>query len=258
MLVCSVERLPFTFLGGRVRFNLRSRGQDAFLEPISISHAHYIRMEPEQGLIVHVKTQQDPSSFDIPAGVSMTVERLKEVVSQHLEIREDQSVRLLHAGRLLSDGTALVSSLTQADVHRIVVHAAVGLRKAAHVAISLPPVPRGLSRLREAGFADEEIQEVREQFRLIHGSDDEDAEERWMQEASGHANTDAAQQDTGELHPDALYLEHLLAGLSAGFVFPPVLLFGRELNLSSKYGRAGLVVGAAVNIVVWSLYSIFG
>ncbi|TNY23689.1 DUF2407 C-terminal domain-containing protein [Rhodotorula diobovata] len=116
---------------------------------------------------------------------------------------------------------------------------------------------QGFDRLRDAGFSDEEIENLRAEFRETHGAGrgeaeaqagDEDEhqralEEQWMsgmtgmQEAAGGGEASA----TGNYYS-------LLKGISIGFFVPFLPLFFFRTQLFTKRTQMAIVLGIIINL----------
>ena len=232
-------------------------------------------MEDDEEVAVTVKTAT--AAFEL-RGVRLgwPGRRLRELVERQLQADPEQTaVRLLHGGRLLADEQLLRTALVQRMDGRCTVHAAVSerqrtrWRKGAHGAGGGGDVvlemgaeaegederaARGFEQLREAGFSAQEIAELRQQFVAIHGQAARELEERWLSDAAV-----AAPAAAGESGGGAGSHEHLFGGLVCGFAFPPAVIAGPfflERSLSQA-AKAGLVLGAAANVLLFLVASLF-
>ncbi|GAA5903852.1 Dsc3p [Sporobolomyces salmoneus] len=107
----------------------------------------------------------------------------------------------------------------------------------------------GFDRLREAGFSDEEIENMRAEFRERRGvqADEDDAEhqraleEQWL---SGMTGTEEALGDmTGTGHYVAL-----LKGVCVGFFMPFLPLFFFRTQIFSRRMQMAIVLGILINL----------
>lgn len=211
----------------------------------------------EDGFVDICVTTASQENFHIRASLMWNVGRLKQVVGAHLRVNEEtHCVRLLHGGRLLPEAELLGRVLTQSFGGKATVHAAVSEKRNEVAIVVDHNVPcnnnsmAGFERLRDAGLTEQEVAELRAEFALVHGGRvSREEEERWLDgEADRARNVNVGSTDSEWTH------EALFAGLLVGFAFPPFLLFGSDLN---KHGKAGLLIGSALNIISWTVYSFF-
>jgi hypothetical protein len=197
-------------------------------------------------------------AFSLVCAPDWTVQRLREQIG--LQLRGGAGhVRLYHGGRALHDDSASLREALRQRTHEGVafVHCSATetphpQHQQQHVALDVQPA-QGFARLREAGFSEQEIEELRQQFAAVHGrAISPEDEERWLNtEARGHAQQQQQMRGAAE---NRIY-EMLFVGLVGGFLFPPVLVFGRDM---SKYLRAGLVTGALFNLLFFVIRGVFG
>jgi len=108
---------------------------------------------------------------------------------------------------------------------------------------------QGFDRLREAGFSDEDIETMRQEFRsssaaaAVQGDDDEHAralEDQWME---GLVN----QNEAAETSPAGVYTT-LLQGVCVGFFVPILPLFFFRTQVFSRRMQMAIVIGLCCNL----------
>lgn len=213
----------------------------------------------------------------------------------------NRRLRLIHGGKVLNDQNDLAKELAGiVTIHddgritheiqrntKVYVHCAIGdiltSQELAHEAEFDKRVPtnntlpelRGFDRLRNTGFTDDDIQELRQQFGRLHGyggvangdldegetggaitglgsgqADDDMGgaelrrmEEQWIESGA----TDAVGDTAAALGGD--YFDDVLGILMGMFLGAFVLLILREPDVLSRRQQRTLVSGAALNIV---------
>ncbi|GJQ12387.1 hypothetical protein GpartN1_g4365.t1 [Galdieria partita] len=206
-----------------------------------------------------------------------TVDELKDKIFQEKKLDpKAKRIRLIYSGKLLSEGTSrLVDSKVEdgSYVHCVIsdeVNVASGRHSNNHerserLQTRIPAADphseyRGLDRLREAGFTEEEIAVLRRQFARSQGlnpdhledtGDLRELEERWMADASTHEIT-VGDLEGGAFNDDSLFGENegtvhdFVFGLLVGFllgIIVLVFLLDRGLPRKRKLGILAGVVG---------------
>ncbi|CUS14494.1 unnamed protein product [Tuber aestivum] len=220
----------------------------------------------------------------VPASANTLVSTLKSHVRSLLP--PDQSrrrLRLIHAGKVLSDSATLASQLQippappprdvdkkgkgkeveVGDAHRAVyIHCSVGdelseedLAKEANQQEVLPnhpnrqqvstlPQPRGFDRLLSAGFSESDVAALRSQFNRLHGDDEENV--RMLEDRW----IDESAGQGGELadgSPAGSY-EDVFLGTTIGFFWPVAVFLMREEDVFSKRMQMSIIAGVLVNL----------
>ncbi len=184
-------------------------------------------MEPPSVTIV-VKASQH-ADIAIEANSGWSVRRLRDVIGLNLG-KDPAFLRLVHAGAMLQPaedsrllGEALRTPAAARDAAqsswRTTVHCVVSERRADLNAPSVPhdgPRTVGFARLREAGFTAEEIEELRQQFQLLHGVATPLQEERWLNDAVDPAPRQLQQRAGGENFTE-IY-DYVFLGALIGFL----------------------------------------
>lgn len=207
-------------------------------------------------LAVTVKTVNETgAAWVIHATEAWTVGRLRATVALHMA-KDPQFLRLIHGGRLLADDSLTLGiALVQAMNGAAAVHCAVSER-AHHTAVR---VERdrvvGFARLREAGFTEEEVEDLRQQFRHTHGPNaTAQEEEAWLGDGIAAAAPLAQQRGStvDQLLMDntgggSIY-DRIALGAVCGFVMPFSVVWARRFH---EHARAGLVLGVCCNVAFW-------
>ncbi|KAG8901445.1 hypothetical protein FRB99_005303 [Tulasnella sp. 403] len=219
-----------------------------------------------------------------------TVREVKKKIRLQRTGLENRRLRLIHSGRLLTDGTYLYGWLKSLEEHQrraqvesedtsTWLHCSIGMEgdeeDTKEPKAQMTPL-RGFDRLMNAGFTEEDIATIRRQFRISRGlehnggslDDDEDEharalEEQWIDNLDG-----GALDPSLDATPDGLYTT-LLEGVMTGFFFGfTPFFFMRQARapaffsdefeqiehqssvLFSKRMQMALVIGLFVNIMI--------
>lgn len=222
-------------------------------------------------MLVTVRSASGNDAVTIPATDNWTVERLCKTAMVHLGVNQQtQRVRFMHAGRLLNDPHATLKKvLLQRNEGKCVVFCAVSDREPNDARVQIDQggqgqeeddemQPRGLARLRHMGFSPEEIEEVRAQFLAARGGGGQEVflgvreEEQWMQEVENGvhelSSSSSSSSGSGDDENDERNHEKFFAGLVAGFLLPPLLMFGKEIP---KLSRVGMYIGCIGNLALF-------
>ncbi|PWW79956.1 hypothetical protein C7212DRAFT_355921 [Tuber magnatum] len=222
----------------------------------------------------------------VPAAANTSVSTLKSHVRSLLP--SDQSkrrLRLIHAGKVLTDSATLASQLQipsapppprdvdkkgkgkeveVGDAQRAVyIHCSVGdelseedLAKEANEQEVMPnhpscqqvstlAQPRGFDRLLSAGFSESEVAALRSRFNRLHGGDEENV--RMLEDRW----IDESAGQGGELadgSPAGSY-EDVFLGTTIGFFWPVAVFLMREEDFFSKRMQMSIIAGVLVNLM---------
>ncbi|KAI7878748.1 hypothetical protein K492DRAFT_132333 [Lichtheimia hyalospora FSU 10163] len=103
----------------------------------------------------------------------------------------------------------------------------------------------GFDRLRESGFNEEEIRDIRTQFHRTHGSSYDEATEQTM------ALEEQWMENTGEMLPDGLIqgtYKEMMWGLLLGFFLGILCIFWFRESVFTRRHQMGIVAGMLINI----------
>lgn len=198
------------------------------------------------------------TEFTINANTFWTFGRLRSLIAQHCG-KDESFIRLIYSGKLLNhnEDVRLVDVLPTKDAtnNKLVLLCALSERKAGrheqgvgdhqHVPVV------GFARLVEAGFTQEEVQELRQQFQGFHGhAASPQEEERWLMEAP---LMDEGQTQDGAVATTTTIYDWIFFGAVIGFLFPFAVVWGRHF----KRAHMGVVIGASVNVAFQLLRIVF-
>ncbi|KAG1461084.1 hypothetical protein G6F46_001202 [Rhizopus delemar] len=221
--------------------------QDGYYDNIDL----HIRWSDRQDLVLNVEPDELISS-------------IKEKIHHSAGHTNRKYIRLIHNGKVLQDEQTLKSY----GIGKItVVNSKAKLEPPSPVYIhcslsdyipqspiasynSQPQIipPTGFDRLRESGFTEEDIQNIRAQFHRLHGTafDETDEtseearnlEEQWM-------------DNTGETLPDGTVqgtYKEMMWGLIFGFFLGIICLFWFRESVFSRRQQMGIIAGMLINI----------
>ncbi|KAI9331645.1 DUF2407 C-terminal domain-containing protein [Pilaira anomala] len=180
---------------------------------------------------------------------------IKQLIRKNaIEHTSKKTIRLIHRGQLLKDDNKTLYEY--------------GVRQSSifiHCALSDPIIPTntiiatktdtpkkqsisGFDKLRESGYNDEEIRNVRTQFHQIHNNSDYvdgeppneqeiEMEERWM-------------EHTGSMLPevDQSSFKEMMCGLLLGFFLGVLCLFWFKESVFTRRHQIGILAGMAINV----------
>lgn len=200
-------------------------------------------------------------TFEVADVQQMNVVKLRsEIRSRVGGMTSNRRLRLIHAGKVLNTQTSIAEDVarigkpgTVSHVKpKIYIHCSVGDILTAHEmaeesdldtrvpARSTLPELRGFDRLRSTGFSDEDINNLREQFQNVYGTNgDTDIEDRWI--------------DTGVEDPEIAsalnndYLDDLIGILMGMFLGVFVVFLMYFSNLFSARLRRAMIAGGGLN-----------
>ncbi|EME30549.1 hypothetical protein Gasu_22190 isoform 1 [Galdieria sulphuraria] len=220
----------------------------------------------------------DGSVSTIQVDQDATIDQLKDKVCQERKIDpKTKRIRLIYSGKLLSEGSSRLvdSKIEDGSYVHCVISDEVNVTSAGRTSNNqerserlqtrIPVVDphseyRGLDRLREAGFTEDEIAVLRRQFARSQGlnpdhleetGDLRDLEERWMADASTHEIT-VGDLEGGAFTDESVFGESegtvhdFVFGLLVGFllgIIVLVFLLDRGLPRKRKLGILAGVVG---------------
>jgi hypothetical protein len=211
--------------------------------------------------------------------LTCSVSEMRRLIRQKVAgITVNRRLRLIHGGKVLNDHTNVARDVAgielskdnktiekQPRAPRVYVHCAIGdilspseLAKEGEYDKRIParstlPELRGFDRLRDTGFTDEDIVQLRQQFGRLYGygttgfneaarEDLTRMEEQWIETGVADGPPDAAALIGGD------YLDDLVGILIGMFLGVFILLLLKEATaLFSKRQQKALVAGAAVN-----------
>lgn len=231
----------------------------------------------EQTLTVVVKFS-DAGMPDAPIQVEnvaqMTVPELRSRIRRTVGgTTLNRRLRLIHGGRVLNEQTDFAREVAGVRIEngrivnngrprqqRVYVHCAIGdVLTATELARenefdqrvptrSTLPTLRGFDRLRDTGFTDEDISELRQQFSAMYGSDDRNQdeqarlEEQWIDTGVMDGGADASNILGGD------YLDDLVGILIGMFLGVFVLIFIKIPGVFTKRQQRTLFAGAFINL----------
>ncbi|KAG2178913.1 hypothetical protein INT43_001760 [Umbelopsis isabellina] len=211
----------------------------------------HIRWSNEQDLVFTVSPKESVAS-------------VKEKIQELAPRTSDKHIRLIYSGRILESSNTLS-------------HYGIGkIQRAENSKAKIPPPPptyihcsvsdyrpendttetknsqpqitplMGFDRLREAGFTEEDIRNIRTQFHHLHGTtfDGENTEqtrtleEQWM-------------ENTGETLPDGTLAgtyKEMVWGLMLGFFMGLICLFWFRESVFTRRHQMGIIAGILINL----------
>ncbi|CAO3652682.1 unnamed protein product [Mucor fragilis] len=208
----------------------------------------HIRWSDRQDLILRVSPDE-------------TIYTIKEKIRQSSSRTENKYIRLIHNGRVLEDPKTLkeysVGKIVRTDSKAkleppspVYFHCSLSdytpeTPSSQNNQPQMTP-PTGFDRLRESGFTEEDIRNIRTQFHRLHGTTFEEGpteearnlEEQWM-------------DNTGETLPDGTIqgtYKEMMWGLMLGFFLGIICLFWFRESVFSRRHQMGIVAGILVNI----------
>ncbi|CAO3592470.1 unnamed protein product [Absidia cylindrospora] len=191
-----------------------------------------------------------------------TLQTVKEKIKQSSVHIENKYLRLIHNGRVLDDRKTLLdydigklpagvnSKQKMAPPAPVFIHCSLSDYKPEKKATNNQPqltTPIGFDRLREAGFSEEDVRNIRTQFHRMNGTphtgneSSEQAmhlEEQWM-------------DNTGETLPDGTAqgtYKEMMWGLMLGFFLGIICLFWFRESIFTRRHQMGIVAGILINI----------
>lgn len=209
-------------------------------------------------------------TIEIENVLETTVSGLKRIIREKMGgITTNRRLRLIHGGRIINDQTNLARDVakvkfsnqvtnSQDYTTRVYIHCSVGdiftpeeLAKENELDTKRPvqstmPELRGFDRLRDTGFSEDDIAQLRQQFNSLYGTTNQEnpeeatrMEDQWMDTGVGAGVGDAI---LGEDH-----LVNLIAILTGMFLGVFALLFLKEKSVFSYSQQRAVVVGIVVN-----------
>ncbi|CEG75889.1 hypothetical protein RMATCC62417_10864 [Rhizopus microsporus] len=219
--------------------------QDEYYDNIDL----HIRWSDRQDLVINSEPDE-------------TVYSIKEKIRNLSGNAKDKYIRLIHNGKVLEDQRTLKSygigkiNITNSKAileppSPVYIHCSLSdyIPKGSSISNNRPQIipPVGFDRLRESGFTEEDIQNIRAQFHRLHGTDYNDTEgtseearnleEQWM-------------DNTGETLPDAVQgtYKEMMWGLMFGFFLGIICLFWFRESVFSRRQQLGIIAGMLINI----------
>ncbi|GAO47966.1 hypothetical protein G7K_2159-t1 [Saitoella complicata NRRL Y-17804] len=233
-------------------------------------------------------TIPQPPDLNVELVPSAVIKTVKQKIREQRPEFGRRRLRLIHSGRVLRDSGSLQTELRlrstveeeDDEVQRgAVVHCSVG-DEATHEELeaearpvtadgeesetptgpSTLPLPTGFDRLRNAGFSDADIANLRAQFHRLQGGgvgdgEDEDneaaqarareMEERWMDEGANTTAGDAATA-TAELG-EGMYWD-MFKGLMIGFFAGVFAIFLLREGVFNRRTQIAIIAGLLVNV----------
>ncbi|CAO3682902.1 unnamed protein product [Umbelopsis ramanniana] len=221
--------------------------EDDYYETIDL----HIRWSNEQDLVFTVSPHD-------------TVSTVKNKIRELAPRTSDKNIRLIYAGRILESSQPLsnynIGKIQRAENSKakipppppIYIHCSVSDYRPEDENIesknSQPQITplMGFDRLREAGFTEEDIRNIRMQFHHLHGTtfDGENTEqtrnleEQWM-------------ENTGETLPDGTLTgtyKEMVWGLMLGFFLGLICLFWFRESVFTRRHQMGIIAGILINL----------
>ncbi|OZJ04562.1 hypothetical protein BZG36_02701 [Bifiguratus adelaidae] len=195
----------------------------------------------------------DGSDVTLTISLSWNIAQVKEKLKETKPSIRDNHLRLIYQGRVLLDHQVLnACQLVIGPDSPIYFHIAVAdaTSEASNSQPQLTP-STGFDRLREAGFSDEDIANLRRQFHRFHGTSGSESteqtrrlEDQWMDNAS---------ETLPDGTPHGTYNE-LVWGLMLGFFLGLMTLFWFREHVFSRKHQLGIIFGLLINISFGVLY----
>eukprot|EP00871_Galdieria_phlegrea_P004948 jgi/Galph1/5454/GphlegSOOS_G4066.1 len=228
----------------------------------------------------------DGSVSSIQVETEATIDELKEQIMQEKKLDpKTKRVRLIHAGKLMSEGSSKLEDCKLEDgsyIHCVISdivnaqsgHTTTSGEREERLHTRIPAVDsnsayRGLDRLREAGFSEVEIASLRRQFlraqgynpdNLQEGVDLRDLEERWLTEAAANEVT-VGDLENGVLNDESFFgdnegsIHDFVFGMVVGFLLGIiVLVFLLDRGIPRKR-KLGILAGVVANLLFGVLRS---
>ncbi|RUS21609.1 DUF2407 C-terminal domain-containing protein [Endogone sp. FLAS-F59071] len=188
----------------------------------------------------------------VSATLNETIAQVKDKIKQVCPRLQAKHLRLIYQGRVLSDGQALalcgLSNPRFPDA-AIYLHCSLTDILPENSEATLQPQitpPTGFDRLREAGFSEDDIQNIRAQFHHLHGTvfngeineETRNLEEQWMENA-GETLPDGTLQGT---------YKEMVWGLMLGFFLGLITLFWFRESVFTRRHQMGIIAGILINI----------
>ncbi|KAJ8652996.1 hypothetical protein O0I10_011377 [Lichtheimia ornata] len=218
-------------------------------------------------LDVHVRWADGTDLVITISPTQDTVGTLKHKIQQLVPERTSQKyIRLIHTGRILDNDQQTLShyglgKFMRSDTSKlpipppspVYIHCSVSDHRSsdqhsndnANGENNTRPL-MGFDRLRESGFNEEEIRDIRAQFHRTHGSSyDGEATEQTM------ALEEQWMENTGEMLPDGLIqgtYKEMMWGLLLGFFLGILCLFWFRESVFTRRHQMGIVAGMLINI----------
>jgi hypothetical protein len=234
------------------------------------------QIEPTTASLTVVVKFSDSSIHDASIRVEdvtkLTVPQLRNRIRQAVGgATVNKRLRLIYGGRILNEQTDFAREVAGVRVEngraidkprqkRVYIHCAVGdILTAAELARenefdqrvptrSTLPALRGFDQLRDTGFTDEDITDLREQFRALYGSDEHNQdeqvrlEEQWIDTGVMDGGADPSNIMGGD------YLDDLVGILIGMFLGIFTVVFIKIPGVFSKRQQRTLFVGAFLNV----------
>ncbi|KAL1917631.1 uncharacterized protein VTP21DRAFT_4024 [Calcarisporiella thermophila] len=217
------------------------------VEPIPSTSSAALNEEP---FTLHIRFAEG-GDLSLSVRSTDTVSQLKEKVQRARPALSGKYLRFVYQGRLLRDAETLEQTgVSKRDMSLpIYIHCSASDSPPSRTSESqirqITPLT-GFDRLREAGFSEEDIRNIRTQFHQLHGTSVNgeineqtlNMEEDWIENA-------------GETLPDGTvqgaYYD-MVIGLLFGFFMGLIVLFWFKEQAFSRRQQMGIVAGLLINI----------
>ncbi|KAJ3733828.1 DUF2407 ubiquitin-like domain-containing protein [Lentinula guzmanii] len=267
----------------------KAKGKQKAADPlISEVSSSKISASPTNTRSFTVRFTEDAPDLQLSVNEQETIRDVKRSIREQRPEFKDRRLRLIHSGRLLTDGTLVSSWLKPSDerqdnLHAAWLHCSVGQKlesseienDESKEQISQIQPARGFDRLASLGFSEEEIAGIRRQFHNQSTSnflDDRDFE--LDEEYDEHARAleeqwiDNLDNNDVSLSNSSNYNSPAMVGVIVGFFFPfiPAFINGNkpaqpifwedgteqrpmESMIFSRTVQFGLVAGFLANVL---------
>lgn len=217
------------------------------------------RNKGKQKSITFIIKFSDNTIPDLTLQGLFNVQQLRQQIRQNIGgTTTNRRLRLIYAGKVLTGETDIEKEVVK-DKSRVYIHCSIGdiltnreldqeNELDGRVARSTLPELRGFDRLRNTGFSDEDIAQLRQQFNRIHGSTgNTDLEEEWIE--NGVQDPDTANALGGD------YLDDLI-GVLIGMFLGVFALFFFKFNIFPTRQKRAMMSGIALNFTFAALRSL--
>ncbi|KAI8072744.1 DUF2407 C-terminal domain-containing protein [Gongronella butleri] len=229
-----------------------------------------------ESIDVHIRWS-DRQDLIIQLAPADTVQALKDKIRQSIQQLDDKHLRLIHNGRVLQNNKRLSDydigrlpeNNTKAKIpppSPVFIHCSVSEHPSTRPNDQpqmTPPI--GFDRLLEAGFSEQDVNNIRAQFHRMHGDGEESSEqarqleEQWM-DNTGETLPDGSKKNFQKKRRDhaltrvffyeavqGTYKE-MFVGMIFGFFLGILCLFWLRESVFNRRHQIGITAGILINI----------